>query len=317
MHALEFLHGKTVLVTGATGFIGSHLVNRLRAAKDIHLVFLSRKSVTENCKNVTWVTASLEQLSLNAWLAAGVKRIDVVLHLGAFIPKSGDAADQVEAVYRDNLLGTRFLLESFPSLPERIVFASTIDVYASSSDTIALSESSPVGPANLYGASKLFCEQLVRAYARKHRCDHAVLRYGHIFGPGEEAFQKLIPQTIRQLMRGEAPVLYGDGSAERDFLYVEDAVEATLRAAVSDTHELGPINIVGGRSRPVRDIVETLMSIVNFQGSIQYLTDKPAGLSLRFDNKRMRDGLGDWDLVSLEDGLKLEVEHFQNLRADK
>jgi len=315
MHALNSLEGKTILVTGATGFIGTHLVRRLHENSGIHLVLLSRKRTGESLGGITWVTAALDELTPETWQAAKVEQIDVVFHLGAFIPKSSETSNCVEAVYKDNLLGTRGLLESLPSEPERIVFSSTIDVYAPLLEGATLTESSPVGSASLYGASKLFCEQLIRTYARQHGCGYAILRYGHIFGPGEEAYKKLIPQTIRQLMRSEAPVLYGDGSAERDFLYVEDAVEATLRAATSDLQELGPVNIVRGESSPIRKIVETLIQLTEFTGGIQYLADKPVGYSLRFDNKKLGELLGKWNLVSLEDGLRQEVEYFRSLSA--
>ena len=313
MHTLSSFTGKTLLVTGATGFIGRALARRLQEHLDTTLVLLSRKPRREVADSAVWVDAPLDQLSRETWRTSGVERIDVVFHLAAFTPKSGAAADSVEEVYRDNLLGTRSLLESLPSPPERIVFASTLDVYAPLPEGGVLTESSPLAPANLYAASKLFCEQLIRAYAQAHGCRSTILRYGHIFGPGEEAYQKLIPQTIRQLLQGEAPVLYGDGSAERDFLYVDDAVEATLRAAVLKEQLPGPINIVRGSSRPIRDIVEMLVDIAGFSGNIRFLADRPSGQSLRFDNRGMRESLGVWPYVSLEDGLRREVDYFKGL----
>ncbi|MCW6050393.1 NAD(P)-dependent oxidoreductase [Lyngbya sp. CCAP 1446/10] len=313
MSTLNLLERKTVLVTGATGFIGAHLVRRLSQNPAIHLVLLTRKPMVESRDGITCIAAALDQLTKKTWQAAGIEKIDVVLHLAAFIPKSNDAINAVEQVYRDNLLGTRSLLESLPTPPQRIVFASTIDVYAALPDGVALSESSPIEPASLYGASKLFCEQLIRTYARQQDCNYAILRYGHIFGSGEAAYKKLIPQTIQRLLQGKAPILYGDGSAERDFLYVEDAVEATLRAATSEIQQISPLNIVRGESSSIRSIIETLIQLTEFSGTIQYLADKPVGNSLRFDSSKMQDILGKWKLISLEEGLKNEVEYFRNL----
>jgi nucleoside-diphosphate-sugar epimerase len=172
-----------------------------------------------------------------------------------------------------------------------------------------LTEASPLGPTTLYGGSKLFCEQLVRAYGRTSGCRTALLRYGHIFGPGEEAYGKLIPSTIRRLFTAESPTLDGDGSAERDLLYVDDAVEATLRAAVAHQREIGPLNVVRGASMPIRDVVNILVRLTGFPGPVMFRTDRPAGASLRFDNRLMRDTLGTWPLVSLEEGLRREVDH--------
>lgn len=314
MSAVNDLAGKVVLVTGATGFIGRHVVRRIENGLGARLVLLSRRFPSDVGKGAALVTAALEELSPETWRKAGIEQVHVVLHLGAFTPKTRDAADRVDAVYGDNLIGTRSLLDSLPSVPDVIVFSSTLDVYAPVPDGVALDETSPLGPTTLYGSSKLFCEHLVQVYARTQGCRAAILRYGHIFGPGEEAYGKLIPHTIRQLLRGEAPTVYGDGKAERDFLYVEDAVEATLRAAVSHNPDVGPINIVRGTSRPIRDIVEMLANLTGFRGPIQFRSDRPGGPSLRFDNRRMRETLGIWNLVSLEDGLKQEVEHAKGLR---
>lgn len=313
MAGLTGLKGKTVLVTGASGFIGRHLVNRIEDAGGVDLVVVARGPRRSAGTGTTLVPVSLERVSLETWRKAGIDRIDVVLHLGAFTPKTRETADDVEAVYRDNLWGTRSLLNSLPSTPEAIVFSSTLDVYAQTEGGVATSESSSLGPTTLYGSSKLFCEQLVTTYARRRGCGSAILRYGHIFGPGEEAYGKLIPHAIRQLLRGEAPTLDGDGSAERDLLYVGDVVEATLRAAGCGNRELGPVNIVRGASQSIRAVIEILARLTGFRGNIPLRSDRPVGRSYRFTNTRMREMLGDWPLVSLEDGLEREVEYMKKI----
>jgi nucleoside-diphosphate-sugar epimerase len=309
MADLTPFEGKTVLVTGASGFIGRHLVAALGQAAGSRVILLSRNHSPDVPLNATTVVCGLERLSLDFWRANGVPRIDVIFHLGAFIPKTRETADHIDPVYRDNLLGTRALIDSLPSTPEIIIFASTIDVYAPAMSGAPSTEAAPLGPATLYGSSKLFCESLVRTYGKTAGCRTAVLRYGHIFGPGEEAYRKLIPHAIRQLLKGEPPTLDGDGSAERDLLYVDDAVEATLRAAVEPRAEIGPLNVVRGASRPIREVVDILVRLTGFQNRVQFHTDRPAGASCRFDNRLMREVLGVWPLVSLEEGLKREVDH--------
>lgn len=310
---MNSLSGKTVLVTGSAGFIGSHLVKRLLKDKSIRIVLLTRRPVPERSEDVIIVTSSLEQLSPETWQKAELNNINIVFHLGAFTPKLQADIDRVEDVFRDNLEGTRVLLDSLPAIPEKLIFSSTIDVYAQSSYDRTINEASPLGTTGFYGASKVFCEQMIEDYINKHSCSYAILRYGHIFGPGEGEYEKLIPNMIRNLLHGEVPVLYGDGSAERDYLYVGDAVEATMRAAVSPIKRLGPINIVRGKSVSIKTIAELLITIIGFNGSVEYLSDKPAGYSLRFNNKMMIETLGEWDLVSIEEGLRQEVDYFRSL----
>ena len=230
---MKTLKEEVIVLTGATGFIGQHLLRRLSKESGIRLVVVSRREIADLGENALLVQTPLEALTVRTWERIGVERVAILYHLAGFTPKSPDAADALDAVYRDNLDSTRVLLHSFPASPRRIVFASTLDVYLAPAKNAVLSESSSLGPANLYAASKLFCEVLVRQSCRGHGSSCAILRYGHIYGPGEEAYRKVIPQAIRAVLEGESPVVYGDGSAMRDFLYVDDAVEATVRAGSS------------------------------------------------------------------------------------
>jgi nucleoside-diphosphate-sugar epimerase len=306
---MSSLEGKVALVTGTTGFIGAHLVERLKRVAGLRVVTLSRSTGD--------VVASLDTLTAETWRKAGVDRLDVIFHLGAFTPKSGDTANQIEEIYRDNLEGTRRLLDSLhslPSKPERIVFASTLDVYAPPAPAAVLSESSPIAPVSLYGSSKLFCEHLVRVWGEKNGAKTIVLRYGHIFGPGEAAYKKLIPLTINTLLNNESPAIYGAGFAERDFLYVEDVAEATLRAAMLDTTE-SPVNIVRGSSVTIGALVEMLVRLTGYSGEVRRVPMNRPETSLRFDNQRMVQVLGGWDFMSLEEGLRREIEAVRKARS--
>ncbi len=309
------LENKTVLVTGATGFIGKHLVARLAGIPGIKLFLLSRQKQQEARRNVIVLNGALESLTPEYWRSHGIERLDYVFHLGGYIPKISADADHVDAVVDSNIMGTRRLLQSLPACPEKIIFSSTVDVYSLPAKGV-LTESSRVSPRTLYGASKLFCESLISAWAKDRGCHCVILRYGHIYGPGEEAYGKLIPVVIRTLLEGRSPTLHGDGSALRDYLYVGDAVEATIRAALVEG-SCGPINVVRGISVSMKDVVQLLLRLVESDKEIIFLPDRPNGDSLRFDNGLMAAALGNCAMTDLTDGLAAEIAGFRRMRNER
>lgn len=309
---MKQLEGKVILVTGAHGFIGAHLVSRLAKIAGVKILLLSRQTRQSKQENVVCIQAKLTQLSYAYWKSRGISNIDYIFHLGAFIPKKKSDADNIGRSIDDNIVGTQTLLQSLPNNPTKLIFSSTLDVYLPLASGEVGSELSKVGPSTLYGASKLFCEYLVSAWAKERGCNYGILRYGHIYGPGEEQYEKLIPVVIRNLMANQAPVVYGDGSALRDYLYVEDAVEATIRAALIEEN-LEPVNIVSGTSVTLKEIVQHLIRLVGSNQSINFLSDKPNGNSLSFDNRLMKKLLGNWMMVDLETGLKAEVGEFRRV----
>ena|ERR1035437_1546122 len=306
------LDGKVILVTGAHGFIGAHLVARLSKITGEKLLLLSRQDRQSTQQDEVWLKGELGQLTPEYWQSHDISHIDYVFHLGGFIPKIAAEANRINQAIDDNILGTHALLESLPEKVEKLIFSSTVDVYAQLENGDILTESAKVVPSALYGASKLFCESLISAWAKECGCDYAILRYGHIYGPGEEQYGKLIPIVIRNLLANQAPVIYGDGSTLRDYLYVGDAVEATIRATLIEG-DIGPINIVRGESVSMEEVVQLLVRLVGNNKEIEFLLNKPNGNSLRFDNSLMTKSLGNWPKTSLAEGLAAEVEAFRSI----
>jgi UDP-glucose 4-epimerase len=288
----------SALLTGATGFVGGHLCQRLvRDGWDVTALVRDGSIVVDEA--VRHVRADLEHLRPDAF---GGEAFDVVFHLAASIPKVSGTGDP-EAIVAANAVGTQRLLAATAGAG-RLVFASSVDVYAPAADGAPLTERSRLDPRTVYAASKLLGERLVEAAG----IEAVVLRFGHLYGPGEEAFATFIPKTIANLMRGRPPYVYGDGSAQVDVLYVDDAVEAALRAATRP-RTAATINVVHGTSHALRAIAEQLVACVGFLGEIRYVADRPQGPSTRFDAALMREALGRWPLVDLEEGLRREVAH--------
>lgn len=309
------LEGKTILVTGAHGFIGAHLTEKLSEISGVKLLLLSRQVRQSMQANLICLKGELAQLTVDYWQSNGVRHIDYVFHLGAFTPKTTADANNIDRAVDDNITATRALLRSLPNNPDKLIFSSTLDVYAPLEIGEVGTEASRVEPSSLYGLSKLFCENLVATWAKKHGYNYAILRYGHIYGPGEEQYGKLIPAVIRNLLANQAPVVHGDGSVLRDYLYVKDAVEATIRAALVEGN-IEPVNIVRGESVTLKEIVQCLMLLTQSKQEINFLSDRSEGNSLRFDNRLMKKLLGDWPMIDLEVGLAAEVGAFKGMENE-
>jgi UDP-glucose 4-epimerase len=314
------LDGKRVLLTGATGFIGAHLVRRILAEPVRGLVAFARTPPAARDPRLKHVRGDLQTVDARLWKDNAVDRVDVVFHLGAFVPKTAAENADIDGITRVNITGARMLLDSLPSTPDAVVFASTLDVYSRPNDGVLLNESSPIGPISLYGAAKYFGESLLKELAAQRGFGLRILRYGHIYGPGEGAYRKFIPNAIRSMLAGRSPMVAGDGSALRDYLHVTDAAEATARSAPvipseveGPTQAIGPqvLNIVSGTSRSLTEVVKVLQQLMDVAVPIEYAPSSSPQHSLRFDDTAMREALGSWQRVPFEKGLADEVAYFK------
>ncbi len=295
-----------VVVTGGTGFVGRHLVSALVDA-GVQVVSLVRRGGDVSGR------AGLRIVDVDLGDARGLDaldlgRSDILFHLAAWTPKQSGPQD-VDAIVRSNVLGTDQLLRALLPRVDRVVFASSIDVYGTLEGRVG--DAAPTTPTTIYGAGKLIAESIVRQRAAEAGRSWCVLRLGHIYGPGEAAYRKLVPLTIERVLRGELPLTLGDGLERRDLLYVADAVAALSSAARSTA--TGPFNLVSGVSYTVRDIVGTIEDIAGASQRAAFGEPRhgPPPV-LDFDTTQIRQALDFQPRTALRDGLAREIE---NVRA--
>jgi CDP-glucose 4,6-dehydratase len=222
--------GRRVLVTGATGLLGSTLVPLL-IGLDASVVVLVRDDVPPRWINrVTVERGRLED-------AAAVRRaiddhgVEVVFHLGA----QAIATDGVRApvaTFETNILGTWNVLEAarHAGSVRAVVVASSDKAYGPS-DVLPYTEQHPLVPTAPYEASKACADILAHTYQHTYGLPTTVTRCGNLFGPGDRNYSRIVPSTVRAVLRDERPVIRSDGQTLRDYLYVVDGAEAYVLVA--------------------------------------------------------------------------------------
>lgn len=290
---------KTLLITGSTGFIGKHILKQLENnyIDKYNIVLLS--SVSHQSFNT--ILHNDYTFTKNDFYKMGIKYIDIVLHIGAFTPKSGIEANDIEKS-NSNIFSTKYLLANLTNTPEQFIFLSTIDVYGKI-DTI-INEKSQVNPLAMYGWSKLYCEKMLDSWALEHNVLIQILRVGHIYGKGEEAYKKVIPVTIEKIKNGENPQIFGSGEEKRSFLDVKDVCNFIMKSLELKTYE-GVINLCSAKSYSIREIIEILLKISNSKLRIEYKQTQAKGVDLIFDTSKMNRLLG-YEQIDIEEGLSNE-----------
>ena len=292
-------------VTGAAGFIGSHLAESLQAqghdvvGVDCFTDYYDPALKEENAAGLDVLRLDLadEDLPLD--------RVDGVFHL-AGQPGVRSFGDVFDEYVRRNLVATRRVLEAAARAGVRVVFASSSSVYgeAESYPTPEETEPKPISP---YGITKAGCEQLARAYARAFGLDVVVLRYFTFYGPRQRP-DMAFTRIVNALARGGVFELYGDGLQSRAFTYVADGVEATI-AAIDRAPDGAVYNVGGGAEATMRDAIAALERI---SGRTLELVERPAAKGdvrrTAPDTSRIERELGWRATTELEDGLRAQWE---------
>jgi UDP-glucose 4-epimerase len=246
-----------VLVTGGSGFIGSHVVDKLRDAGHRPVIYDTRAPSEPEHARVPHVGGDLDDLEA---LYEAMRSCDAVIHLAAAADVNEVQADPVDAERR-NARGTLHVLEAARRCSGlRVIYASTIWVY---SDTPAdcHEETLPLSaPAHLYSATKLAGELYCRSYAELYGVEHTILRFGIPYGPRARP-AAVVPAFVARALAGETLTIAGDGMQSRRFVYVEDLAEGVV-AALAPAAANRTYNLVGDVDTTIVEIAETVRDIL-------------------------------------------------------
>jgi UDP-glucose 4-epimerase len=221
-----------ILVTGGAGFIGSHIVDRLvEEGYKVKVIDNLSSGRTENLRRHTdsnTIELLIGDLKDPQTALRSVENVDAVFHFAAN-PEVRVSSIDPETHFNENIVTTFNLLEAMRKRNVReIVFASSSSVYGEP-DEIPVDENAPIKPVSVYGASKASCETLIHAYSKLYKIKAVILRYANVIGP--RLRHGVIWDLINKLIKNPREIeILGDGRQIRSYIYIDDAVEATMIA---------------------------------------------------------------------------------------
>ena len=244
-----------VFVTGGVGFIGSHVTDAfLDRGDEVSVVddFSSGLAGRLNSRVTVHKLSVTDAWSLTTLVQA--YRPDLICHLAAQIDVRASVADPARDA-QANIVGTINVLEAARAAGARVIFASSGGALYGRDAAKPAPEGSPILPESPYGVAKLCAEHYVGLYNRLHGTRHSVLRLANVYGPRQDPAGEggVIAIFCARVLAGKAPVIYGDGTQTRDYIYVGDVVRAFIAAA--DSRRPGTWNVGTGTETTVLDLI--------------------------------------------------------------
>ncbi len=308
-------NNRTVLVTGAGGFIGSRLCQKLAEAGASVRAFVrytSRAEIgllkllpAEVLQKIEIIRGDLRDFSAVEQAAKGT---DAVFHLGALISIPYSYVHPVETV-QTNVIGTMNILEACRKVGAKLVHTSTSEVYGTAL-RVPIDEDHPLQGQSPYSASKIGADKLVESYYRSFDVPSITIRPFNTYGPGQSN-RAVIPTIITQALAGEV-VRLGNLDAIRDFTYLDDTVEGFLLAGQAGLWDGETYNLGSGQEISIGDIAELIFKIMGKQPVIQVeqsrlRPEKSEVLRLISDNQKAKAALGWQPNVGMEEGLRRTI----------
>jgi UDP-glucose 4-epimerase len=306
---------KRVLVTGGSGFIGSHLVKNLLQAGAKVAVTVRYGNVVKNIRLADcWNCIDVIEADLrNRGALQAIRRFDpeVIFHLAAY-QHVGQSFGQVEECFDVNAKGTANLFDVCEDVP-KFVYIATSEVYGLQ-ETVPFVESMEPSPLSPYAITKYAGEMYCRMKQRiGGPTSVVILRPFNAFGPYQST-KAIIPELILKCLRGE-PILTTPGEQTREFNFVTNLTDGMILAAQHPGKIDGPMNVAGGEELPIRDLVRKIADLTETRSRIEIgaLPYRPNEIwRMRGDGTRIREALGWKARVSLDEGLKVSIDWYRD-----
>lgn len=311
-----------ILVTGAGGFIGHHLVNRLK--DEGHWVRGADLKLPEYQSSRADEFEILDLRKYDSCLQATRGQIEHVYNLAADMGGIGYISGSHAEIAKTNILINTHMLEAARLNDIRtFLFSSSACVYAGykqkSTEITPLREEDayPADPEPGYGWEKLFTEELCRYYQRDYCFDTRIVRFHNVYGPlgtyegGKEKAPAAVSRKVALARDGDEIEIWGDGKQTRSFMYIDDCLEGLIRLMTLNYHE--PLNLGTSRMISIDELVDVVMALAGKRLIKRYDVTRPQGVRGRnSDNSRLLQVLGWEPSVSLEVGLEITYRWIEN-----
>lgn len=309
------MKNKNIVVTGGAGFIGSNLVWRLSSDNQVTVIdnlstgYLKNIQELIDEKKIRFVQGSICDLNL---IQDVFSDIDVVFHQAA-IPSVPRSVNDPVGSNQANVNGTlNVLIAARDNKVQKVMYASSSSVYGDS-PTLPKHEDMKPNPLSPYAVSKLTGEYYCKVFTEVFDLKTVSLRYFNVFGPRQDPtseYAAVIPKFIQLIAQGKSPVIYGDGEQSRDFTFIDNVIEANIKAA-EHSEVTGVFNAAYGSKMTVNTLVKELMHRIGRKVEIVYESPRPGDIKHSFsDSSKAKEAFGFDPTVSITKGLEETIKWF-------
>ncbi len=303
------------VVTGGAGFIGSHLVRRLRSdGASVTIIDDLSTGKEQNVPDDPEVSLRRLDLTRDA-IEDPLRDADVIFHLAAIPSVPRSVAEPLGSHAASATATLRLLLAARTAGVPRVISSSSSSVYGDQPSS-PKREDMATFPLSPYAVGKLAAEGYVRVFARLYGMETISLRYFNVFGPRQDpasTYAAAIPRFIRAYLRREPPTVYGDGEQTRDFTYVDNVVDGNMLAARAAALDGGPVNVAAGDPKSVNDVLRALAGIFGHEMKPSFAPTRPGDIrDSHADIARARKLLGFEPAIPFDEGLRRTVEWIRS-----
>ena len=321
----ESVNGKIVVVTGGAGFIGSHLCDKLLASKPKKIIIIDdfslgkMRNIEHLLKNPRVKLYKFDASDYDCMIRLFKnEHADVVFNLAVVpLPKSLEAPK--EAVDKNVLITTTMCELLRRKLYRTLIHCSSSEAYGTAL-YVPMDEDHPAKPLTPYASSKIASDHIVLSYHRSFNVDVAIARPFNAYGPRQNdgSYAAVVPITVRRILTGKSPIIYGDGLQTRDYTYVEDTAETIVKVYEAPSTRGKTINIATGKEIRIKDLINIIAKLTNYKGEIIYADPRPGDVRRhRGDISLAKKLLGYSPKTDYKNGLRKTIDWYKEQLVKK